>query len=355
MFIARKHVWVCTIMTILISAVLVGCGGGGQQGGAGDQQESSDEGQQVTLRYAHPNAPDDVPGRFADGLAKQVLERTEGRVQIEVYPSSQLGGVSEMLEGAQAGSIDMGHNNFSAVAQLDMPDLGVFDVPYLYRDPEHLLAASDPQTSPVLQELNQDLQEQANMQILGSFYHGTRQLTCSCEVNTPEDLRGKKVRAIPLPAWITMVEGMGAIPTPVDFAELPTSLQTKVVDGQENPISTIYTSALYDTQSHLMMTNHMISALTVFINEESWQKISKEDQQVMQDVIAEVSQKTIKWNEEEVDRIVPLLEEEGMTVIDEDSGLDLEAFRTAVAEQFEEDFPQWQDYIERIKEVEAQQ
>lgn len=353
MLVARKYVWLYGIMAILVGFVLLaGCGGGG-----GGQQEGGEEQQTVSLRYAHPNAADDIPGRFANEFALEVDERTDGRVQINVFPASQLGGVQEMLEGTQAGSIDMGHNNYSAVAQLDFPDIQVFDVPYLYRDPQHMLAATDPETSPVVEELNQELVSQTNVRTIGAFFHGTRQLTCSCEVNAPEDLRGKKIRAIPLPVWISTVEGMKAIATPVDFSELPTALQTGVVDGQENPISTIYASGLYDTQSHLMMTSHMISPLTVFINEDSWNKLSDEDQQVMQEVQQEISQKTVEWNEEEVKRIVPLLEEEGMTVIDEGSGLDLEAFRTAVTERFEQEFSQWygqeKNYIERLKAVEA--
>ncbi|WP_134703837.1 TRAP transporter substrate-binding protein [Ammoniphilus sp. YIM 78166] len=306
--------------------------------------------EKMVLKYAHPNAPDTIVGRFATGLAEQVAQRTEGRVEIKVYPNSQLGSVNEMIEGVKAGTIEMGHNDFAAVAKV-FPDLAVFNVPYLYKDVEHASKAMNPNTSDVLQELNEKLVAEANMRIIGSNYYGYRQLTANIPVYKPDDLAGKKIRAIPLPLWITMVEGMKAIPTPVDFSELSTALATRVVDGQENPLTTILNNHFYESQNYLMMTNHMLAFLAVHINEQSWQKIAPGDQKIIEEAIQEMTQKSIEWGLEEEKTNLEQLKEKGMNVITDAEGLDNAAFEQAVSTEVLRKFPEWNDYITRIKSL----
>ncbi len=307
--------------------------------------------QEVTLRYAHPNGPETIPGRFATTFADLVSEKTEGRVQVNVFPASQLGGVREMIEGTSLGTISMGHNDYAAVAQL-MEDLAVFNVPYLYRDIEHAMTAGTPEDSEVVRELNDRLVQEANVRLIGNFYYGYRHLTANAAIYTPDDLRGREIRAIPLPVWIAAIEGMGAIPTPVDFAELPTALATGIVDGQENPLTTIHGHGFYEMQDYLMLTGHMIAALAVYINEREWARISPEDQEAVIEAVQEASALTVEWGLEEEDELLEQLEAAGMTIIGPDEGLDLEAFQARVRDHVLNEFPEWADYIERIEAVE---
>lgn len=302
----------------------------------------------TTLRYAHPNAPTSIPGQFATMFADLVAEKTGGEVKVEVFPASQLGGVREMIEGAQLGSIDLGHNDFAALAQL-LPDLAVFNLPYLYRNEEHALAATNPAKSEVAEELSNKLKNAANLRIMGSFFYGVRALTTSnFVVKTPKDLAGKKIRAIPVPIWISMVKGMGAIPTPVDFSELPTALATGVVDGQENPPVTIQAAGLYERQKYLMLTNHMTATLAVYMNNGKFTKLSAENQQAVQDAVVDAAAaiKKIALNRQKA--VLADLKSKGMTVVTEADGLDVDAFRTAVGKQVGLDFPKWQGYIDKI-------
>lgn len=305
---------------------------------------------QTTLRYAHPNAPDSIPGQFATLFAELVDERTEGAVRIDVYPASQLGTAREMFEGTQFGLIDFGHNDFAILGQA-IPEFAVFNLPYLYDDIDHAVRATNPAESPALNELNEQLSAQFDIEVFGSFLYGIRELTANFPVAGPSDLQGRRIRAIPTPVWIAMVEGMGAIPTPVDFSELTTALATGTVDGQENPLTTILTSNMYETQSHLMLTDHMINMLAVFANTDSMAGLSDEEREAVISSIEDASAEILELSIAEHEELISELEDLGMTVIDADSGLEVEAFRTQVSEHAREVFAEWGDYIEAIQSL----
>lgn len=304
----------------------------------------------MKLRYAHPNAPDTIVGRFASGLAELVYQRTDGRIEIDVFPSSQLGSVDEMIEGSSVGAIEMGHNDFAALAML-FDDMALFNVPYIFESPEHAAIVTDSATSEILQELNTSLIAQGNLRVLGSLYYGYRHLTINDPIYSPQDLRGKRVRAIPLKIWLSMVEGMGATPTPVDFAELPTALATGVVDGQENPLTTIYNHHFYETQDYLILTGHMMAFLACYINDNVWNRISSEDQEIIIEAVNEMKARSIAWGLEEEEEDLQRLKDAGMTVIGVEDGLDMDAFVSSVNQQIIEDFPQWEEYINTIREM----
>ena len=220
---------------------------------------------QVKLRYAHVGVANAPQTLYADEVAKLVKERTNGRIEITVFPNSQLGGVGELVDGVKSGAISMGHHDFASLGKI-VSATAVFNTPFVYRDPEHSLNATDARTSPALREINQQLVEKGNMRIIGSFFQGTRELTSKEKVLSPKDMQGKKYRGVPIKLWSSMLTGMGAVATPVEVSDLATALATGLVVGQENPLPNIYTLKLYEVQKNVMMTNHMQSVLSVFIN-----------------------------------------------------------------------------------------
>ncbi|WP_280515584.1 TRAP transporter substrate-binding protein [Neoaquamicrobium sediminum] len=176
------------------------------------------------LRYAHVGAEGDIQTIYAAQAAEGIASATDGDVTVTVYPASQLGGVAEMVDGIRMGSISIGHHDFASLARL-VPEVAVFNAPFIYRDGAHALAATDPATSPALQAINEKLVAQG-VRIIGRIYRGDRQISSNFPVKTPADLSGKPFRAVPLELWVSMVKGFGAIPTPVEVAELPTALMT---------------------------------------------------------------------------------------------------------------------------------
>jgi TRAP-type C4-dicarboxylate transport system substrate-binding protein len=287
---------------------------------------------QVKLRYAHVGVANAPQTLYADEVAKLVKERTSGRIEIQVYPNSQLGGVGEMVDGIKSGAIAMGHHDFASLGKI-LPTTAVFNTPFVYRDAAHSLRATDPRSSTALQEVNKQLVEKGGMRIVGSFFQGTRHLTS------------------PVKLWSSMLTGMGAVATPVEVSELATALATGLVVGQENPLPNIFNLKLYEVQKYVMMTGHMQSVLSVFINEKIWAGIPAADRKILEDTMAEVGKKTLDWDRETSDKYRKDLEAKGMVFVETKDGLDLEAFRKAVLAQVGKDFPEWSRLIEDIRAV----
>jgi tripartite ATP-independent transporter DctP family solute receptor len=305
---------------------------------------------QVKLRYAHVGVANAPQTLYADEVAKLVKERTSGRIEIQVFPNSQLGGVGELVDGVKSGAISMGHHDFASLGKI-LSTTAVFNTPFVYRDAAHSLRATDARTSPALREINQQLVEKGSMRIVGSFFQGTRELTSKEKVLSPKDMQGKKYRGVPVKLWSSMLTGMGAVATPVEVSELATALATGLVIGQENPLPNIYNLKLYEVQKYVMMTNHMQSVLAVFVNEKVWQSIPPADRKIMEDTMAEVGRKTLDWDRDTSAKYRADLEAKGMIFVEEKDGLDIEGFRKAVLGQVNKDFPDWTGYIEQIRAV----
>jgi tripartite ATP-independent transporter DctP family solute receptor len=301
------------------------------------------------LRYAHVGAEGDIQTIYAAQAADGIKAATNGEVTVTVYPASQLGGVAEMVDGVRMGSISLGHHDFASLARL-VPEVAVFNAPFIYRDGAHALAATDPNSSPALQAVNEKLIAQG-VRIIGRIYRGDRHISSNFAVKTPADLAGKPFRAVPLELWVSMVKGFGAIPTPVEVAELPTALMTGVVVGQENPLTMIASNNLNEVQTHLSMTGHMRAVLAVFINEEIWQGLSEDQRTAITKVLDDEAEKSLKMASESETKLVSDLKGRGMTVITEADGLDIAAFREKVSAQIKQDFPNFEQLIAEISAV----
>jgi TRAP-type C4-dicarboxylate transport system substrate-binding protein len=149
------------------------------------------------------------------------------------------------------------------------------------------------------------------------------------------------------------VRGFGAVPTPVEVSELPTALMTGVVVGQENPLTMINANKLFEVQSHVSLTGHMLSILAVFANDRAWQRLPEDERQAINAALAEKANESLAWAEAADAELVQVLKQRGMTVITEADGLDNAAFRTAVQAQIRRDYPNWTSLIERIGQVQA--
>lgn len=332
----RRHAFARLVLAGALGSVLALAGGLAQA--------------QIKLRYAHVGVANAPQTLYADKVAELVKQRTSGRVEIQVFANSQLGGVGEMVDGIKAGAIAMGHHDFASLARV-APTTAVFNAPFLYRDAGHSLRATDSRTSEGLKAVNQELLQKGGMRIVGSFFQGTRHLTSKDKVLSPDDMKGKKYRGVPVKLWSSMLTGMGAVATPVEVSELATALATGLVVGQENPLPNIFNLKLYEVQKYVMLTGHMQSVLAVFVNERIWQGIPAADRKIIEDTMYEVGQQTLKWDEDSFDRYRKDLEAKGMTFVGEKDGLKLDAFRKAVLAQVAKDFPEWNALIPQIQAV----
>src|SRR5690606_13087426 len=130
---------------------------------------------QTVLRYAHVGSEGDIQYWYGEEFAKRVEERTEGRVKVDVFPNSQLGGAQELVDGVRSGAIPLAHHEFGSLASV-MPDIAAFAAPFIYRDGRHAMAATDPNNSEIMKEVSARMVEQANIRVIGRLYRGARQM-----------------------------------------------------------------------------------------------------------------------------------------------------------------------------------
>lgn len=304
----------------------------------------------IKLRYGHMNAPASVAGEQADWLAEAIEKNTNGEVKIVVYPSSQLGKLQELAEAVSTGAIALSHNTAGGFGSLYGP-FAALDTPYLYRDYDHLMKVTDIH-SPVMQSINAGLIKSAGVRVLYTYYFGTRQLTANKAVKSAADLAGVKIRSIPFPIYTTAVEGLGAVAVPVDWSEVPTALATGVVSGQENPVNVVLSNKLYDVQSHMMLTSHIMAAQVIVINEDTWQKLSPEQQAGISKAAEEVRVKASAAVKDQEKTELVELKKLGMTVIGSKDGLQKDAFRANVKKLVDARFSaKYGDLYKQIDEI----
>jgi tripartite ATP-independent transporter DctP family solute receptor len=284
--------------------------------------------QAVELRYGHMNPPTSAAGIQAQMLADAIAKNSNGQVTVKVYPSSQLGKLQELAEAVSTGSIALSHNTAAGIGSLYEP-FAALDTPYLYRDYDHLMKVVDV-NSPVMKKLNEGLIKAAGVRVLYAYYFGTRHLTTNKPVLQPADLGGAKIRAIPFPIYMTAVEGLGAVPIPVDWSEVPTALATGVVAGQENPVNVVLSSKLYEAQSHLMLTGHVMNAQIIVINERVWRGFAPAQREAITAAAKDVQKRASEMVRQQENEELAKLKELKMTVIGPEQGLKLDAFRASV-------------------------
>ncbi|MCP4666858.1 MAG: DctP family TRAP transporter solute-binding subunit, partial [Deltaproteobacteria bacterium] len=183
-------------------------------------------------------------------------EGTRGEVIIKVYAAGQLGkGERELLEGLQLGTIQLAVTATGPVSNFS-PNMGVVDLPFLFKDHGHVDKVLD---GPVGRELLDEL-EPLGMKGLAFFENGFRNFTNSRRpLAKPEDFKGLKFRTMENPVHLASVRQLGAQAVPMSWGEVYTSLQTKVIDGQENPIAIIHAFKLSEVQKYVSLTGHFYS------------------------------------------------------------------------------------------------
>jgi tripartite ATP-independent transporter DctP family solute receptor len=290
----------------------------------------------VEFRYGHMNPPNSAAGMQAQWLADAIAKNTSGQIKVTVYPSSQLGKLQELAEAVSTGTIALSHNTAGGIGSLYEP-FGALDTPYLYRDVDHLMKVMDV-NGPVMKKLNEGLVKAAGVRVLYAYYFGTRQLTANKAVMQPSDLTGQKIRAIPFPIYMSAVQGLGAVPVPVDWSEVPTALATGQVAGQENPVNVVLSSKLYEKQSHMMLTSHIMNAQLIVINEKSWQALSPVQRDQVSKAADEVRRKATDMVASDESAELEKLKVLKMNVIGPANGLKLDLFKASVNKVVQEKF-----------------
>ena len=233
----------------------------------------------IVLRWAH-FAPEDHPAHIAaKSFVEKVQQRTNGAITIRIFPNNELGGPPEQAQGIKLGTIDMG---LPTQGQLDKYDKAFAAVvlPFIWDSPEQAFRVLD---GPAMDWLA-PLAEAQGFVLLHNWEYGFRNLTNSIRpVNTPDDVKGMKIRTPPEIQIQASMEALGGIVQAIAFPELYLALSQKVVDGEENPISVIWFNKYYEVQKHLAITRHIYNNMIHTIGVASWKKLSPEQQAIFRE------------------------------------------------------------------------
>jgi len=279
----------------------------------------------IIIKFADTVAPDHPNHLAAVKFAELVAQKTNGKVRVDTFPAAQLGNEKELIEGTMLGSVDMFQVSPGALS-LFQREFGILDCPYLFRDLEHVYKTV---RGPVGEKLSDKIAKSRGIKLLAlDWYYGARHLTTRNKaIYKPEDLKGMLIRAPEQPVYLEAVRAMGATPTPVDFSDLYMALKQGTVDGQENPIPTIYTYKFYEAQKFIMLTGHMIRIITVGTNASWFNKLPKDVQTAIEEAIAEAGAFNNELVQKQEKELIGNLQEKGMTVVEPD----VAAFREASA------------------------
>jgi len=281
----------------------------------------------------------------ATGFADEVKVVTAGRVEIKVFPNSQLGTETAMIEGLQLGTVEMGLIGGASFQNIE-PKLGLEGLPYAFSDHQHAYRVFDGEAGTRLF----GLLEKKGIKGLAWWENGFRNLTNSKRaITVPDDLKGLKVRVTPDKIRLDTFKALGALPVPMAFAELYSALQQGAVDGQENPLAIIFSSNFFEVQKYLSLTNHVWSSATLVMAKGVWDKVSAADQQAIQKVAFTWRDKQRKMVQESSEDFLAKLKAKGMQVSIPNNALFVQAV-APVWKQYEDVFgKEFFDMIEKAR------
>ena len=302
-------------------------------------------GAQTVMRINISIGQNSHQGVAIDTFAKEVAQRTNNRYKIETFYAGSLGGERESIESVQLGTQALTFSSTGPVPNF-VPEARILDIPFLFRDKGHARAVLD---GPIGQEMLGKF-EAKGFKALAWGENGVRHMTNSKrDVNSPDDLKGLKMRTMENPVHMAAYKGLGIVTTPMAFPEVFTALQQGTVDGQENPLSVIMAAKFDQVQKHLSLTGHVYSPGIFLMNKAQFDKLADADKQAF---IA-AAKAGVVLNRARVDeddsKGVAELRSKGMTVIENVDKAKFVAKLADVNAQFEKQFGK--DAIDRIRNV----
>jgi C4-dicarboxylate-binding protein DctP len=220
----------------------------------------------IVIKFSHVVAPQTPKGKAADYFARRAAELTRGKVKVEVYPNSQLYKDKEEMEALQLGSVQMLAPSLSKFAHLGVKEFEAFDLPFIFDDYNDLHAVTN---GPVGRKLLAKLESRG---ITGLAYwdNGFKVMSANTPLKKVEDYKGLRMRIQPSKVLDAQMRAVGARPQVLAFSETYQALQTRLVDGTENPPSNMHTQKMHEVQKHLSVSNHGYLGYAVVVNKKFW-------------------------------------------------------------------------------------
>jgi tripartite ATP-independent transporter DctP family solute receptor len=228
---------------------------------------------EFTYKYAN-NLPDGHPlNARAKEMAAAIKAETNGKFDLQIFPNNQLGSDTDMLSQIRSGGVDFFTLSGLILATL-VPAASISGIGFAFPDYDTVWKAMDGGLGAYIRgEITK-----ANLVVMDNIWdNGFRQTTSSSKpINGPDDFKGFKIRVPVSPLWTSMFKAFDAAPASINFSEVYSALQTKIVEGQENPLAIISTAKLYEVQKFCSLTNHMWDGFWFLANRRAWEKLPED-------------------------------------------------------------------------------
>lgn len=338
----RKKKSLAFLLTLCMLATLTACGNSAPASSASSKTVTS---QSSAASPSSAKAPavitvgdvttEGTPNIIAFNYFKKILEeRSNGEIEVQVYPSSQLGNQRDMVEGLQLGTIDI-CNSMSGILSAYLPEIQAFDLPYIWKGRDHFYRVLDGEIGTMFKE---ELLPPYGFEGLAFFDGGIRSIYNSKHpIYTPDDVKGLKIRVPEIPMYIKFIEALGGSATPIATGEIYSALQTGIVDGVENAPIFVNSHKHYEITKYYSYTNHIMTPDIILMSLKVKEKLSSEQVSMLKECMLEAQAvQREEWLKQE-NSVVEGLLANGMEFNDVDAA----PFREAVQGV-------WKDYEDEI-------
>lgn len=315
--------------------------------GCSSKADNSQTGQTHRIKVANyfaANHPQNIALR--EKFKTMVEKNSKGTLKVDIYENSKLGAEKEFYDGVRNGTIEMGIPGM--IMQADIPKMAIPELPFLFRDFKH---AKKVLQGPIGKELTAEMESKHGVRVLAWSANGFRMVSSNRPITKMADFKGFRLRMPNIPNYIALGQSWGANVTPLPISEVFTALEQKVVDGQENPIATLRASGWYEVQTHVLESRHMFSPNVYIINKKFWDKLTPEQQKVIEEAAKAAADYEWELLEKSYEQDKKFLQDKGLKFHSPDERFkkEMEAAAEPIYEEFYKKNPSTKDLIQKIK------
>jgi len=332
---------------LFLVVLVTGCASGGGTDSGEGSSASGGKGA-IVLKLGHGTSTDSLYHIGSVKFKELVEQKTNGAVKVEIHSDGSIGQDGDLINFLKTGNVHAAMLGVEPIVSIS-PKLSVIGLPYIFPTRESAYKVLDGELG---EEMAADLPSKHGIRVIAYFENGYRNVSNSKHaVNTPEDLKGLKLRTPQSPVSLEIFKALGANPMPLSFGELYTALEQKTIDGQENPLSLIYFNKFYEVQKHVSLTGHMYSSMVLALSEKSWKQLSPDYQEAIQQAANEARDYEREVSKAQEIELIEKLKSEGVIMTEVDKAPFIEATKD-VHLKFDADYGK--DFYEKILTVTAE-
>lgn len=333
----------------LLVLFMVACSSDGTAGQSQNDSDGEGSGEEViTMKAGSINSPTSIASIVANEMVESIDEATDGKVKIDYYDSEQLGNGEAQLENLRTGLQDMAVSDPGWLSALDK-DINVLGMPYAFRDISHMEAFLN---SPLFDEIKNKIIDEWGVRILATnWYRAPRVLQTTKPIETPDDVEGLAWRVPDIPMFVEHAKQMGATPTPIAYGEVYMAFQQNLVEGHDPTLEEVYPMKFHEVAPYMLETESTYGNIFILMSEDSYQKLSSEQQEILLEETEKAGEQHVKLIEEQLSEHREIMMEEGAEFLEGDR----EAFREKVipmVEKMEAEGLWSEGLFEKIQEIE---